>query len=51
MQFEQDPAPTEIREKIPIDSTALVPKPQIGNFMGCFPCVLITAANQAHLGF
>lgn len=49
--FGQDPASAEIKEKIPIDSMALVPKPQIGNSMGCFPCVLITAAHRAHLGF
>lgn len=28
MLFGQDPAPTEIKEKLPIHSMALVPKPQ-----------------------
>lgn len=51
MRFGQDPAPTEIKEKIPIDSMALAPKPPIGNFTGSFPRVLITAAHWAHLAF
>lgn len=46
VRFGQDPAPTEIKEKIPIDSMALVP-----NFTGCFPRVWITAAHWAHLAF